>query len=63
MAVPVDMECPLHKCLKTTSVIKTSTIFVTSTPKNIIAATLYDSLTGPDFPEFWVIELTLKVNR
>ena len=49
--------------MKTSSVIKTNMIFVISTPKNLIAATLYDVLTGPDFPDFWVIDLTCKVNQ
>ena len=43
--------------MKATSVIK-NMIFVTSTPKKTMAATLTDVLTGPDFPHFWVIDLT-----
>ena len=36
-------------------------IFEISTPKKTVAATFYDVLTGPDFPDFWVIDLTWKV--
>ena len=48
--------------MKTSSLIKTNIIFVINTPKNPIAATLYDVLTGPDFPDFWVIDLAWKDN-
>ena len=32
-----------------------------SAPRKTIATTLNDFLTGPDFPDFWVIDLTWKV--
>ena len=43
---------------------KTYLIFVISSPINPVAATLYNVLTGPDFPDFWVIiDLTWKVTQ
>ena len=49
------------KCMKTSSVIKTNMIFVISAPKSLMAATLYVVLSGSDFPDFWVIDLTSEV--
>ena len=48
--------------MKTSSVIKTNMKFVISAPKNRITSSLYEVPTGPDFPDFLVIDLTWKVN-
>ena len=46
--------------MKTSFAITTNMIFVISSPKNLIAATLY-VLSSPEFPDFRVINLTSEV--
>ena len=40
---------------------KTNMIFVISTTKALITDTLYIVLSGPEFPDFWIINLTSDI--